>query len=186
MATAATTATSSSTTAQNPNPFNLNLNNLNLNNLNLNNLNLSLPPWLRGPFTFISPPLPPLLSLLPSPPPPPEPVTASTRSSRLLPGLRVTTEYESEEGLFTNKVSCKLAGGLAKLRLSFQSDPQGQGIFGEDPAQQLFAAPLVGFITKHFSVLYDVEERNTLLNGDASLPGGAVQLHSSLDVKVSL
>jgi hypothetical protein len=82
-------------------------------------------------------------------------------------------------------VSCKLAGGLAKLRLSFQSDPQGQGIFGEDPAQQLFAAPLVGFITKHFSVLYDVEERNTLLNGDASLPGGAVQLRSSLDVKVS-
>jgi hypothetical protein len=97
----------------------------------------------------------------------------------------VTTEYESEEGLFTNKVSCKLAGGLAKLRLSFQSDPQGQGILGEDPAQQLFSAPLLGFITKHFSVLYDVEERNTLLNGGASLPGGAVQLRSSLDVKVS-
>ena len=96
----------------------------------------------------------------------------------------MTSEYDSTEGMFTNKVSCKLAGGLAKLRLSFQSDPQGQGILGDDLGQQLFAAPFVGFITKHFSVLYDVEEGNALLNTDASLPGDAVQLRSSVDVKV--
>ncbi|TVU29278.1 hypothetical protein EJB05_20838, partial [Eragrostis curvula] len=172
MATAAATTTSSSSTtaAENPNPFNLKIN---------------LPPWLRGPLSFLSPPPPPPPSPPPPPPPPPpEPVASSARTSRRrLPGLRVTAEYDSEDGVFTNKVSCKLAGGLAKLRLSFQSDPQGQGILGDDPQQQLFAAPLVGFITKHFSVLYDVEERNTLLSGDASLPGGAVQLRSSLDVK---
>ena len=99
----------------------------------------------------------------------------------------MTTEYDSEEGVFVNKVSCKLAGDLAKLRLSFQSDPQGQwqgdGEEG-DPLQQLFAAPLVGLITKHFSVFYDVEARNALLRGDCSLPGGAVQLRASHDVKV--
>jgi hypothetical protein len=42
----------------------------------------------------------------------------------------------------------------------------------------------VEFITKHFSVRYDVEERNALLSGDASLPGGAVRLRASHDVKV--
>lgn len=98
---------------------------------------------------------------------------------RRRPGLRVTTEYDSEEAVFAHKVSCKLAGGLAKLRLSFQTDPQGQG---EDP-RQLFAAPVLGFSTKHFSVMYDVERRNALLRGDASLPGGAVQLRASHDVK---
>jgi len=99
----------------------------------------------------------------------------------------VTTEYDSEEGVFANKVSCKLAGGLAKLRLSFQSDPQGQWQGGGeegDPLEQLFARPLLAFITKHFSVLYDVEERNALLSGDASLPGGAVRLRASHDVKL--
>ena len=99
----------------------------------------------------------------------------------------MTTEYDSEEGVFANKVSCKLAGGLAKLRLSFQSDPQGQWQGGGeegDPLEQLFARPLLAFITKHFSVLYDIEERNALLSGDASLPGGAVRLRASHDVKV--
>ncbi|KAL6634004.1 hypothetical protein ACP70R_026675 [Stipagrostis hirtigluma subsp. patula] len=169
-ATSTTTAASSTATAQNPNLFNLNLN---------------LPPWLRCPFTFLCPPPPPPPPPPPLPPPPPPEPVAPARPSRRLPGLRVTTEYDSEEGVFANKVSCKLAGGRAKLRLSFQSDPQGlgQGQGEEDPRQQLFAAPLVGFITKHFSVLYDVERRNALLHGDASLPGGAVQLRASHDVK---
>jgi hypothetical protein len=99
----------------------------------------------------------------------------------------VTTAYDSEEGVFVNKVSCKLAGDLAKLRLSFQSDPQGQWQGGGeegDPLQQLFTAPLVGLSTKHFSLLYDVEARNTLLTGDCFLPGGAVRLRASHDVKV--
>ncbi|CAO2046524.1 unnamed protein product [Urochloa humidicola] len=180
MATAAATTTSSSsastttTTTQNPNPFNLNIN---------------LPPWLSGlrcPFTFLCPPpaQPPSPPPPPPPPPPPEPVAPRSRG---LPTLRVTTEYDSEEGVFVNKVSCKLAGDLAKLRLSFQSDPQGQWHGGGeegDPLQQLFARPLLGFITKHFSVLYDVEEGNALLSGDASLPGGAIRLRGSHDVKL--
>ncbi|XP_062222811.1 outer envelope pore protein 37, chloroplastic [Phragmites australis] len=165
-------ADATATTAQNPNP-----------------LNLTLPPWLSGlrcPFTFLCPPPPPPppppSPPPPPPPPPPEPVVPRSRG---LPFLRVTTEYDSEEGVFSNKVSCKLAGGLAKLRLSFQSDPQGQwqGDGEQDLRQQLFAAPLVGLITKHFSVLFDVEGRNALLRGDASLPGGAVQLRASHDVK---
>ncbi|KAK3158419.1 hypothetical protein QOZ80_2AG0137000 [Eleusine coracana subsp. coracana] len=205
---ATTTSSSSSAAAQNPNPFNLKINlppwlrgpltflstppppplsppppPPPAQNPNPFNLKINLPPWLHAPLTFLSPPPPPPPSPPPPPPPPPEPVAASARASRRLPDLRVTSEYDSMEGMFVNKVSCKLAGGLAKLRLSFHSDPQGQRILGDDLSQQLFAAPLVGFITKHFSVLYDVEERNTLLNADASLPGGAVQLRSSLDVK---
>uniref|UniRef100_J3LEM6 Outer envelope pore protein 37, chloroplastic n=1 Tax=Oryza brachyantha TaxID=4533 RepID=J3LEM6_ORYBR len=66
------------------------------------------------------------------------------------------------------------------LRLSFQSDPQGQG---EGDPRQLFASPVVGLIGKNFAVLYDVEARNALLRGEASLPGGAVQLRGSHDVK---
>ncbi|WVZ74671.1 hypothetical protein U9M48_022830 [Paspalum notatum var. saurae] len=178
---AATTTTTSSTTtaaAQDSNPF---------------NLNITLPPWLSGlrcPLTFLCPPPPPSPPPPPPPsptppPPPPEPVVPRPRR---LPSLRVTTEYDSEEGVFLNKVSCKLAGGLAKLRLSFQSDPQAQwqgGGGGEDgdPGQQLFAAPLLGLITKHFAVLYDVDARNALLRADASLPGDAVQLRASHDVK---
>nr|CAB3447191.1 unnamed protein product [Digitaria exilis] len=181
MATATATsssASSSSTTtaaAQNPNPFNLNIN---------------LPPWLRElrcPLTFLCRPPPHPSPPPPTPPPPPptpEPVVPRTRR---LPSLRVTTEYDSEEGVFANKLSCKLAGGLAKLRLSFQSDPQGQWQGGGeegDALQQLFSRPLLGLITKHFSVLYDIEERNALLRGDGSLPGGAVQLRASHDVKL--
>ncbi|XP_066327899.1 outer envelope pore protein 37, chloroplastic-like isoform X2 [Miscanthus floridulus] len=158
-----------SAAAQNPNPL---------------NLNIKLPPWLSGlrcPFTFLCPPPPP-----PPPPPPLPPPEPVVPRSRRLPSLRVTTEYDSEEGVFVNKVSCKLAGDLAKLRLSFQSDPQGQWQGGGeegDPLQQLFTAPLVGLITKRFSVLYDVEARNALLRGDCSLPGGAIQLRASHDVK---
>lgn len=86
--------------------------------------------------------------------------------------------------MFAHKVSCKVAGGLAKLRLSFQSDPSGQGLGEEgDPRRQLFVAPVVGLIAKNFSVLYDVEARNALLSGQGSLPGGAIQLRGSHDVK---
>lgn len=158
-------------------------------NLNPLSINIKLPPWLSGlrcPFTFVCPPPPPPPPL-PPPPPPLPPTEPVVPRSRRLPSLRVTTEYDSEEGVFVNKVSCKLAGDLAKLRLSFQSDPQGQWQGGGeegDPLQQLFAAPLVGFITKRFSVHYDVEARNALLRGDCSLPGGAVQLRASHDVKV--
>lgn len=158
-------------------------------NLNPLSINIKLPPWLSGlrcPFTFVCPPPPPPPPL-PPPPPPLPPTEPVVPRSRRLPSLRVTTEYDSEEGVFVNKVSCKLAGDLAKLRLSFQSDPQGQWQGGGeegDPLQQLFAAPLVGLITKRFSVHYDVEARNALLRGDCSLPGGAVQLRASHDVKV--
>ncbi|KAF0922924.1 hypothetical protein E2562_002162 [Oryza meyeriana var. granulata] len=48
--------------------------------------------------------------------------------------------------MFVHKVSCNLVGGLTKLRLSFQSNPQGQG---EDDPRQLFAAPVVGLIAKN-------------------------------------
>ena len=108
-----------------------------------------------------------------------EPTVVAPGQRYRRPGLRVTTEYDSEEALFAHKVSCKLAGGLAKLRLSFQSDQQGHG---EDP-RQLFGAPVLSFVTKHFSAMYDVEGRNALLRGNASLPGGAVQLRASHDVK---
>nr|CAB3466635.1 unnamed protein product [Digitaria exilis] len=45
--------------------------------------------------------------------------------------------------------------------------------------RQLFSRPVLGLITKHFSVLYDIEERNTLLSS------GAIRLRASHDAKVS-
>nr|CAB3450216.1 unnamed protein product [Digitaria exilis] len=106
---AATPSSSASSTttvaAQNPNPFNLNIN---------------LLPWLhelRFPRNFLCQPQPRPSPPPPSPPPPPP--EAVVPRTRRLPSLRVTMEYDIEESVFANKVSCKLAGGLAKLRLFF-------------------------------------------------------------------
>nr|CAB3465820.1 unnamed protein product [Digitaria exilis] len=55
---------------------------------------------------------------------------------------------------------------------------ESAGDHGEGAAlQQLFSRPVLGLITKHFSVLYDIEERNTLLSS------GAVRLRASHDAK---
>nr|CAD1819905.1 unnamed protein product [Ananas comosus var. bracteatus] len=88
------------------------------------------------------------------------------------PPIRVTSEFDSESSLFLHKLSCKLFDGLAKLKLSFQNDPKGGAGF-----------PELGFLTKHFSVLYDLESRNALLKGSFDL-ADSLQVRATHDVKV--
>nr|CAB3453540.1 unnamed protein product [Digitaria exilis] len=116
------------------------------------NLNINLLPWLhelRFPRNFLCQPQPRPSPPPPSPPPPPP--EAVVPRTRRLPSLRVTMEYDIEESVFANKEGAAL--------------------------QQLFSRPVLGLITKHFSVLYDIEERNTLLSS------GAVRLRASHDAK---
>ncbi|XP_020106946.1 outer envelope pore protein 37, chloroplastic isoform X1 [Ananas comosus] len=87
------------------------------------------------------------------------------------PPIRVTSEFDSESSLFLHKLSCKLFDGLAKLKLSFQNDPKGGVGF-----------PELGFLTKHFSVLYDLESRNALLKGSFDL-ADSLQVRATHDVK---
>ncbi|XP_020246452.1 outer envelope pore protein 37, chloroplastic isoform X1 [Asparagus officinalis] len=95
----------------------------------------------------------------PPSPPPPAPPPAPPRSFAIKrPSLRLTSEFDSENQLFFHKVSSKLFDGLAKLKLSFQNDQNGD-----------FSLPRIGLITKHFSVLYDADSRNALLSGSFDL-----------------
>lgn len=88
------------------------------------------------------------------------------------PPVRVTSEFDSESSLFLHKLSCKLFDGLAKLKLSFQNDPKGGVGF-----------PQLGLLTKHLSVLYDLESRNALLKGSFDL-SDSLQVRATHDVKV--
>lgn len=88
------------------------------------------------------------------------------------PSLRVTSEFDSESQLFFHKISSKLFDGLAKFKLSFQNDQNGE-----------ISCPQLGFLAKHFSVLYDVESKNALLSGSVNL-SKSLQVKATHDVKV--
>ncbi|KAK1314501.1 hypothetical protein QJS10_CPA06g01502 [Acorus calamus] len=81
------------------------------------------------------------------------------------------SEYDSDTSLFLHKPSCKLFEGLAKLNLSFQNNPEGR-IF----------SPQMGFLTKHLSVLYDLERANSLVKGSFDVIR-ALQFKFTHDVK---
>ncbi|CAH8265879.1 unnamed protein product [Arabidopsis lyrata] len=87
-----------------------------------------------------------------SPPSRPPCSTLSFLKTANRPKLRVTSEFDSDSLLFLNKVSCKLFDNLAKLKLSFQNNSQRE-----------ISQPQVSFTSKHVSVLYDVEEKNTFI-----------------------
>ncbi|KAJ6817834.1 outer envelope pore protein 37, chloroplastic isoform X2 [Iris pallida] len=87
------------------------------------------------------------------------------------PAIRLTSEFDSDSSLFFHKVSFRLFDRLAKLKLSFQNDRNGD-----------VSSPHLGFLTRYFSVLYDVESRNALLNGSLDV-SPSLQLKATHDVK---
>lgn len=103
----------------------------------------------------------------PARPPPPPPRSAAVKR----PSLRVSSEFDSESQLFFHKISSKLFDGLAKFKLSFQNDQNGE-----------ISCPQLGFLAKHFSVFYDVESKNALLSGSFNL-SKSLQVKATHDVK---
>ncbi|KAJ6797572.1 outer envelope pore protein 37, chloroplastic isoform X2 [Iris pallida] len=94
---------------------------------------------------------------------------ATTVPCRL--AIRLTLEFDSDNSLFFHKVSFRLFDRLAKLWLSLQIDHNGDVSF-------LY----LGFLIRYFSVLYDVESRNALLNGSLDV-SPSLQLKATHDVK---
>lgn len=78
--------------------------------------------------------------------------SSKRRDWREYVALKVSTEYDSDGAVFTNKLSALLLGGLAKLKASFQREQEGD-----------VRPPVLGFSSKHISLLYDHADRNALL-----------------------
>lgn len=112
---------------------------------------------------------------LPSPPPPEHSQavfnTGFDRDWRKYAALKVSTEYDSEDNVFINKISARLLNGLAKLKASFQREPAGE-----------LRSPALGFSSRYLSVLYDHEERNALVTGVADL-GSRLQFKYLRDIQ---
>lgn len=89
-----------------------------------------------------------------------------------LPAVKLSTEYDSEGGMFANKVSARLFNGLAKLTGSIQREPAGT-----------FTYPMLGVVTKYLSVLYDHSERNALVTMNTDV-GRNVSVKYLRDIKV--
>ncbi|KAK9664951.1 hypothetical protein RND81_14G079500 [Saponaria officinalis] len=90
----------------------------------------------------------------PQHPPPQPPQQPPPFSLRNRPKVRLTTEFDSDSSVFFHKVSSKLFDGLAKLKLSFSNSSKGE-----------VADPQVSFVSKNFSVDYDVGDGNALFRG---------------------
>lgn len=88
------------------------------------------------------------------------------------PKLRLTSEYDSDTSIFFQKVSCKLLDNLAKLKLSFYNNGKGE-----------VSEPQISFISKFFSLQYDVEERDAVLKTSLEIAPG-VQFRAAHQVKV--
>lgn len=88
------------------------------------------------------------------------------------PPVRVTTEFDSDTGVFFHKISCKLLDSLAKLKLTFQNSSKGE-----------VSDPQLSLTSKYLSIHYDFEEQNALLKSALNLAPG-LQLRGQHDVKV--
>ena len=99
-------------------------------------------------------------------------VSDKRERGRWWPGIRVSSEFDSDCKSALQKVSCKVWEGAAKLKLSFHSD-----------SSAVVSQPRLGLVFKNLGSLdFDLQDRNALLN--ASLPVGPhVQLSLSHDVK---
>ncbi|KAE9602073.1 hypothetical protein Lal_00040756 [Lupinus albus] len=75
------------------------------------------------------------------------------KKKRLIPGVRVTSEFDSDSNIFFHRISCKLLDSVAKLKFSFHNNTNGE-----------ISDPEVRFVSKHLSLHYDLEENNVLLN----------------------
>ncbi|KAH6809316.1 chloroplast outer envelope protein 37 [Perilla frutescens var. frutescens] len=87
------------------------------------------------------------------------------------PKLRLKTEYDSDTSVFLHNVSCKLLDNLGKLKLSFCNNNQGE-----------VSEPQISFKSKFFSLQYDVERNDALLNTSFEIAPG-VQLRAAHQVK---
>ncbi|CAL5394730.1 unnamed protein product [Camellia sinensis] len=108
------------------------------------------------------------------PPPPPLPPTDGGGGFLSLPrrpGIRLTTEFDSDSSIFFNKISCKLLDSLAKLKLSFQNNDKGE-----------ISEPQLALTSKCLSLHYDLEEHNALIKSSFDV-GPALHLRAAHDVK---
>ncbi|XP_010277804.1 PREDICTED: outer envelope pore protein 37, chloroplastic [Nelumbo nucifera] len=115
-----------------------------------------------------SAPTPNSLELVGTSPPPQNP---SPAFSFPRPALRVTSEFDSDSSIFLHKISCKLFDSLAKLKLSFQNNKNGE-----------ISDPQVGLITKYLSLHYDVEEQSAFVKGSFDV-GNRLQFKAAQDLK---
>ena len=89
------------------------------------------------------------------------------------PAVRVTTEYDSDSQVFFHKVSCRLVDKLAKLRISFLNNREGE-----------VSCPMLRLdLWKRLIVDYDVEARNALVRGTFDV-GKNFQFQAYRDLKV--
>lgn len=117
------------------------------------------------------------VQLPPSQPPLQAPNTTDTDPiGRLFnrPSFRVTSEFDSDSNLFLHKISYKFLENLAKLKLSFQNDCSGE-----------LSSPQLGLLSKYFSILYDFDSQNALVQGSFDV-GGRLQFSASHDTDVLL
>ncbi|CAL5391450.1 unnamed protein product [Camellia sinensis] len=119
---------------------------------------------------------PPATAGDPPPPPPPPPLPATDGGGGFLslprrPGIRLTTEFDSDSSIFFNKISCKLLDSLAKLKLSFQNNDKGE-----------ISEPQLALTSKYLSLHYDLEEHNALIKSSFDV-GPALHLRAAHDVK---
>ncbi|WVZ89048.1 hypothetical protein U9M48_035507 [Paspalum notatum var. saurae] len=91
------------------------------------------------------------------------------------PPVRVTSEFDSEQRLFSHRISCRIRDGLAKLRLSVSHGVGGGGI--------AWGLPEVAVLARNFSVVIDPASRGAVLRGTADL-AGSLRLRASLNTKV--
>ncbi|PSS35761.1 Outer envelope pore protein like [Actinidia chinensis var. chinensis] len=116
-------------------------------------------------------PLPPPSTVGDQTPPPRNPFCCLLSVPRRRPGVRVTTEFDSDSSVFFHKVSCKLFDSLAKLKLSFRNDGKGK-----------ISDPQLDLTSKYLSLNYDLEEHNAFIKGSFDVAPG-LQLRAAHDVK---
>ncbi|XAR64535.1 hypothetical protein NMG60_11008261 [Bertholletia excelsa] len=87
------------------------------------------------------------------------------------PGIRVTTEFDSDSLIFFHKISCKFFDSLAKLKFSFQNNDKGE-----------ISEPQLALTSKYLSLHYDLEDQNALVKSSFDI-GPGLQLRAAHDVK---
>ncbi|GFY82831.1 chloroplast outer envelope protein 37 [Actinidia rufa] len=104
-------------------------------------------------------------------PPPPQPNRCCSGRFYRRPGLRVTTEFDSDSSTFFHKISCKLLDSLAKLKVSFQNNDKGE-----------ISDPQLAFTSKYLSLHYDFEDQNAVVSSSFDL-GPALHFKTAQNIK---
>lgn len=77
------------------------------------------------------------------------------------PGIRLTTEFDSDTALFFHKVSCKVLDSVAKLKLTFQNNDRGE-----------ISDPQISLSSKYLSLSYDLEDHAAFVKSSVDLRPG--------------